>query len=58
MRLPSARSAVWCLRLDAIAVERLRSDAPQVAWYLMTTLARQLGVQVRAANATIDRLER
>ncbi|WP_291296842.1 SulP family inorganic anion transporter [Elioraea sp.] len=53
----TARSAVRCLRLDAVAVDRLRSEAPQVAWHLMTTVARQLGVQVRAANATIDRLE-
>jgi len=45
------------LRLDAAGVERLREEAPGIAWHLMAMVARQLAVQVRAANATIDRLE-
>jgi len=53
----TARGAVRCLRLDAAAAERLRGEAPAVAWHLMAMVARQLAVQVRAANATIDRLE-
>ncbi len=53
----TARGAVRCLRLDVAAAERLRDEAPGVAWHLMAMVARQLAVQVRAANATIDRLE-
>ncbi len=53
----TARGEVRCLRLDAAAAERLRIEAPGIAWHLMAMVARQLAVQVRAANATIDRLE-
>ncbi len=53
----TARGVVHCLRLDAAAADRLRREAPAVAWHLMAMVARQLAVQVRAANATIDRLE-
>lgn len=53
----TARGAVRCLRLDAAAAERLRAETPGVAWHLMAMVARQLAVQVRAANAMIDRLE-
>jgi len=54
----TARGEVRCLRLDAAEAERLRQEAPAIAWQLMAAVARQLGVQVRAANATLDRLER
>jgi sulfate permease, SulP family len=53
----TARSDVHCLRLDAGAVERLRIEAPSVAWHLMAMVARQLATHVSAANAVIDRLE-
>jgi CRP-like cAMP-binding protein len=53
----TARSDVRCLRLDAAAAERLRIEAPGVAWHLMTMVARQLSTHVSAANAVIDRLE-
>ncbi|WP_198369373.1 cyclic nucleotide-binding domain-containing protein [Roseomonas rosulenta] len=53
----TARGAVHCLRLDAAAAERLRVTAPGTAWHLMAMVARQLSVQVRTANAIIDRLE-
>jgi CRP-like cAMP-binding protein len=53
----TARGEVRCLRLDALAAERLRTEAPEVAWHLMAMVARQLSAQVRTANATIDRLE-
>jgi CRP-like cAMP-binding protein len=53
----TARSDVHCLRLDAAAAERLRIEAPGVAWHLMTMVARQLSTHVSAANAVIDRLE-
>ncbi len=53
----TARGAARCLRLDAAAAERLRTEAPAIAWELMAMVARQLAAQVRAANATIDRLE-
>lgn len=53
----TARGAVRCLRLDAGAADRLREEAPEVAWHLMAAVARQLAEQVRTANATIDRLE-
>jgi MFS superfamily sulfate permease-like transporter len=53
----TARGPVRCLRLDAAAAERLRIEAPGVAWHLMAVVAQQLADQVRAANATIDRLE-
>lgn len=52
-----ARGEVRCLRLEAAGVERLRGEAPAVAWHLMAMVARQLAAQVRAANATIHRLE-
>jgi SulP family sulfate permease len=54
----TARGEVRCLRLDAAGAERLRLEAPAAAWHLMAAVARQLAVQVRAANATLDRLER
>jgi SulP family sulfate permease len=53
----TARGEVRCLRLDAAAADRLRGEAPGIAWHLMAMVARQLALQVRAANATIDRLE-
>jgi len=53
----TARGAVRCLRLDAAAAERLRQESPAAARQLMAMVARQLAVQIRAANATIDRLE-
>jgi MFS superfamily sulfate permease-like transporter/CRP-like cAMP-binding protein len=53
----TARRDVHCLRLDAIAAERLRIEAPSVAWHLMAIVARQLATHVSAANYTIDRLE-
>lgn len=52
-----ARGAVHCLRMDAAAAERLRNEAPGLAWHLMATVARQLALHVSAANAVIDRLE-
>jgi hypothetical protein len=48
---------VRCLRIDAATLEHLRLAAPNVAFDLMAMVARQLSVQVRAATATIDRLE-
>lgn len=53
----TARTAVRCLRIDAATLEHLRLAAPNVAFDLMAMVARQLSVQVRAATATIDRLE-
>lgn len=53
----TARSDVHCLRLEAAAAERLRIEAPSVAWHLMAMVARQLATHVSAANAVIDRLE-
>jgi MFS superfamily sulfate permease-like transporter len=52
-----ARGDVRCLRIDAAAAERLRAEAPAIAWHLMAVVAAQLAAQVRAANAIIDRLE-
>lgn len=53
----TARGAVRRLRLDAAAAERLRQESPAAARQLMAMVARQLAVRIRAANATIDRLE-
>jgi SulP family sulfate permease len=52
----TARGTVRCLRIGSNVVETLRTEAPDVAWKLMTTVARQLTGHVVAANATIDRL--
>ena len=52
----TARGAVRCLRIGSDVVETLRAEAPDVAWELITTVARQLTGHVVAANSTIDRL--
>jgi SulP family sulfate permease len=52
-----ARTAVDCLRFEVATMERLRREAPELAYHLLAGISLQVQQNLRQANITIGSLE-
>ena len=52
-----ARTAVDCLRFEVATMERLRREAPELAYHLLAGISLQVQQNLRQANMTIGSLE-
>jgi CRP-like cAMP-binding protein len=52
-----ARTAVDCLRFEVATMDRLRQEAPDLAYHLLAGISLQVQQNLRQANMTIGSLE-